>query len=174
MNTELRIYVADLAAYNSGNLRGVWVDATGELESIYEAIQVLLDASPEPHAEEYAIHDYEGFGVCGLGEYDSIESVREIACFIGEHSDNEGLAGEVLNYLGGNLEDAQRAIEEQYNGCYSSLADFAQELTEGTGDISEQLAAYIDYERMGRDMELSGDVFTIETGHEEVHIFWAH
>ncbi len=24
------------------------------------------------------------------------------------------------------------------------------------------------------DMELNGDVFTIETGYEEVHIFWNH
>ena len=28
------------------------------------------------------------------------------------------------------------------------------------------------YERMGRDMELNGDIFTIKTGYQEVHIFW--
>jgi len=33
---------------------------------------------------------------------------------------------------------------------------------------------YIDYERMGRDVELGGDIFTIETGYQEVHIFWSH
>ncbi len=33
---------------------------------------------------------------------------------------------------------------------------------------------YIDYKRMGRDMKLNGDVFTIETGYEEVYIFWNH
>ena len=59
-------------------------------------------------------------------------------------------------------------------GCYQSLADFAEELTEETTQIPENLAYYIDYERMGRDMELSGDVFTIETAFEEVHIFWNH
>ncbi len=32
----------------------------------------------------------------------------------------------------------------------------------------------IDYEKMGRDMELSGDIFTIETGYREVHTFWSH
>ncbi|MBN4078634.1 antirestriction protein ArdA [Gammaproteobacteria bacterium AH-315-C21] len=30
---------------------------------------------------------------------------------------------------------------------------------------------YIDYERMGRDMEMSGDIFTVETGYKQVHIF---
>ena len=42
-----------------------------------------------------------------------------------------------------------------------------------TTEIPENLAYYIDYEKMGRDMELSGDIFTIETGYQEVHIFWS-
>ena len=28
MSEEIRIYVADLAAYNNGKLHGVWIDAT--------------------------------------------------------------------------------------------------------------------------------------------------
>ena len=27
---------------------------------------------------------------------------------------------------------------------------------------------------MGHDMELSGDIYTIEAAYEEVHVFWAH
>jgi len=62
-------------------------------------------------------------------------------------------------------------MEEDYSGEYSSLADFAQELTEETTKISENLQYYIDYERMGRDLEIN-DVLAVETGFEEVHIFW--
>ena len=29
MSEEIRIYVADLAAYNNGKLHGVWIDAAG-------------------------------------------------------------------------------------------------------------------------------------------------
>lgn len=47
-------------------------------------------------------------------------------------------------------------------------------LTEGTSEIPEHLARYIDYSAMAHDMEISGDIFTIETGFEEVHIFWNH
>lgn len=54
-----------------------------------------------------------------------------------------------------------------------SLADYAEELTEETTEIPESLRHYIDYEAMGRDMRLNGDVFTIETGYREVHIFWS-
>jgi len=67
-----------------------------------------------------------------------------------------------------------KAAEEQYHGCYRSLADYAQEITEETSEIPKHLEFYIDYDRMGRGMEISGDVFTIETAHDQVHIFWSH
>ncbi|WP_212632130.1 antirestriction protein ArdA, partial [Pseudomonas sp. KB-10] len=47
-----------------------------------------------------------------------------------------------------------------------------QELTEETSSIPQHLVMYIDYRAMARDMEYSGDVFTLETGFEQVHVFW--
>lgn len=61
-----------------------------------------------------------------------------------------------------------------YSGCYRSVADFAEELTEDSVQIPESLARYIDYNAMAYDMEVGGDIFTIEVGFEEVHIFWNH
>lgn len=55
-----------------------------------------------------------------------------------------------------------------------AMLSYAEELTEQTGDIPQHLQFYIDYKRMGRDMELSGDIFTIKTAHDEVHVFWGH
>lgn len=49
---------------------------------------------------------------------------------------------------------------------------YAQELTEGTTEIPPTLRHYIDYDAIARDIELNGDVFTIETAHNEVHVFW--
>ncbi len=57
---------------------------------------------------------------------------------------------------------------------YGSLADYVEELTEQTSQIPEHLQYYIDYDRMGRDMELSGDFYTIETSFDDVHVFWSH
>jgi antirestriction protein len=56
-----------------------------------------------------------------------------------------------------SVDEARQAIEENYCGCYSSLADYAQELTEQTITIPENLSFYIDYERMARDMEMGGE-----------------
>jgi hypothetical protein len=36
------------------------------------------------------------------------------------------------------------------------------------------MACYIDYQRMGCDMELGGDTYAIQAAHNEVHIFWNH
>ncbi len=168
MGSEIRIYVADLAAYNAGKLHGAWIDATDELEDIGQQVQTMLAQSPEPGAEEYAIHDYEGFAGYPLSEYEGLEAAHAVACFIEEYPD---FGGELLNHFG-DLEDARRAADEDYCGCYRSLADCARELTEEATAIPENLAYYIDYEAMGRDMALNGDVFTIEAGFEEVHIFW--
>jgi len=62
MSEEIRIYVADLAAYNNGRLHGVWINACLDPEDIQEQVNKMLAESPEPDAEEYAIHDFEGFG----------------------------------------------------------------------------------------------------------------
>ena len=165
---EIRIYVADLAAYNAGTLHGVWINATDDLEGIQEQVNAMLAASPEPDAEEYAIHDYEGFDTYRLSEYEGLETAHEIACFIEEYSD---FGSELLSHFG-DVDEARRAADEDYCGCYRSLADYAQELTEETTDIPANLTYYIDYESMGRDMALNGDVFTIETAFEQVHVFW--
>src|SRR6187455_828998 len=109
----------------------------------------MLADSPVENSEEHAIHDYEGFGSYALSEYASIETIHEIACFIAEYPD---FGGELLNHFGGDVEEARTAAGENYCGCYQSLADYAQELTEETTQIPENLTYCIDYERMGRDM----------------------
>ncbi len=169
MSEEIRIYVADLAAYNAGHLHGVWIDATQELDDIQEQVDAMLAASPVEGAEEYAIHDFEGFDAYRLGEYEGLESAHQIACFIEEYP----AFGSALLAHFNDLEQARKAAEEDYCGCYSSLADYAQELTEETSSIPPHLVMYIDYRAMARDMEYSGDVFTLETGFKQVHVFWS-
>lgn len=168
MNEEIRIYVADLAAYNNGILHGVWIDACDDPEDIKKQINEMLASSPEEDAEEYAIHDHEGFDGYSVSEWSGIEELHEVACFIEEYP---GIGGALLNQFSDDLDDARRAMDESYYGCYESIADYAEELTEGCCEIPEHLSWYVDYERMGQDMELSGDIFTIETGYKEVHVF---
>ncbi|MEV8022472.1 antirestriction protein ArdA [Streptomyces sp. NPDC086554] len=74
-----QIYAACLAAYNNGILHGEWIDATQDPDSINHEIQLMLERSPIKGAEEYAIHDYDGFGGISLGEYESLDDLHLIA-----------------------------------------------------------------------------------------------
>jgi antirestriction protein len=166
--TEPKIYVADLAAYTNGKLHGVWINALQELDEIFENIKEMLVTSPEEHADEYAIHDYEGFDGCSLSEYQSIESVREIAIFLDENPD---LGGELLSYFNNDIKQAKKATLDNYQGCYDSLADYAQAITEDATSIPSHLHYYIDYDRMGRDMKMNGDFFVLEPMQSRKYIF---
>lgn len=78
-----RIYVADLAAYNAGYLHGEWIDLEDlTLDDVHERVQAILTEGTKRYAketlsvhEEWAIHDYEGFGPIRVGEYDSLETI---------------------------------------------------------------------------------------------------
>ena len=167
--TGPRIYVACLAAYNNGYLHGRWIDADQDADDMRAEIAAMLKVSPIPGAEEWAIHDYEGFEGAELSEHTGIDRVAELAAFIAEHGE---LGGKLLNHFSGDVDQARSAFDD-YAGRFASLADYAQALTEDTTDIPPTLVQYIDYEAMARDMELGGDVFTIALGFEDVHVFWS-
>lgn len=168
-STGPRIYAACLAAYNNGHLHGRWIDADQDAATIQAEISAMLQASPIPGAEEWAIHDHEGFEGAELSEYSGIDRVVELAAFI---SGRGALGAKLLDHFSGDIDQAEAAFDN-YAGRYRSLADYAQELTEDTTDIPPTLMPYIDYAAMARDMELSGDVFTVELGFEDVHVFWS-
>jgi len=174
MDGTPRIYVASLADYNAGTLHGQWIDADQPAAVIHEQIAAMLAQSREPIAEDWAIHDYENFGGLRLSEFENLEHVAEVAAGI---VDRGPLFAEVVSHFGGtsNIEEACRYMEEGYRGAFDSLADYAQELLEDCyGDVLKGLPDFIryhiDFEGIGRDMELGGEVFTIES-QGKLHIF---
>lgn len=168
--SPIRIYVACLASYNAGILHGAWIDAAEGQDHLIDATKTMLAASPIKRAEEWAIHDHEGFAEGLIQEYTSFVRVAALAEFLEAHSK---IGAAVLSYYGGDLKDATEALEERYQGQFESLADFAQDVTEGTTEIPESLQYYIDYAKMADDMTLSGDIIAIELTLDEVHVFYA-
>ena len=67
-----QICVACLASYNNGILYGKWIDATQDESDIVAEIQGILANSPIEGAEEWAVHDYEGFGALKIEEYSEL------------------------------------------------------------------------------------------------------
>ncbi len=162
------IYVACLAAYNQGRLHGEWIDAAQEPWALYDAVRAMLDASPVAGAEEWAIHDYEGFGQLRLTEHTGLDRVSELATFIARYGE---LGAALLHYYTGSLDEAREALADRYLGAHTSLADYMQEVTEESTAIPHPLRHYIDYAAMARDAELNGDLFTLNTMFDVVHVF---
>lgn len=158
MNTP-SVYVACLASYNNAILHGVWIDATQSEDNIMKEIWEMLDNSPEPNAEEYAIHDYEGFGSIKIHEYEAICNIVEYASFIQEHGEL-GLA--LLSDY--SIDDAQTLLEDHYQGCYDSEVDFARQLFDEcyVHQLPDNLICYFDYEAFTRDLFIS-DYFSVDS-----------
>jgi antirestriction protein len=161
-----KIYVACLASYNAGKLFGKWIDASQSAEAIQEEIREMLKGSPEPFAEEWAIHDYEGFEGIRLDEYESIGKVAELAKLIQEHG--EAFAA-YAGYVGLDYATAE-GFEEAYSGEWGSEEEFAEDLMRECHEIPEHLEFYIDYEKFARDLFIN-DYFSAEASGGGVYVF---
>nr|CRL76759.1 antirestriction protein [Mycolicibacterium malmesburyense] len=169
------IYVASLADYNNGVLHGTWIDAAREPEDIEADINTMLADSREPNAEEWAIFDYDQFGCCRIHEHDPIDLVARIARGIQEHGYAFAAWAEVHE---GNPERWDD-FTEAYLGHYDSVQDYADQLIDDLGytdelaKLPESLRPYLrfDSEALARDMELSGDFYTVASPDGGVWIF---
>ncbi len=171
-----KIYVASLADYNAGRLHGVWINVDGgvtDADDIQQAVAEMLRKSKHPNvrvecpecegdaegceachaigtvpsAEEWAIHDHEGFGGM-VGEYSTFEEVATHAKMIDKH----GAAWTA--YVSWTCESCpdEDGFEDAYNGEWDSREDFARHMADECLDIPESMASYFDYEAFARDL----------------------
>ena len=157
-----RIYVGTYAKYNSGSLKGEWLD----LED-YSCKQDFYEACAELHSDEadpeYMFQDHEDIPKFFVGESylsDDIWSYMDCAM------DDEVKAAYVEARDRWDEEDC----ESSYIGEFRSFTELAEYLVDEQGtlnDIPEHLQYYFDYEAYGRDIRLSGDVVE-----ENGYFFW--
>ncbi|KSU53332.1 MULTISPECIES: antirestriction protein ArdA [unclassified Gordonia (in: high G+C Gram-positive bacteria)] len=169
------IYVASLADYNNGRLHGEWLDPTQELDDLQAAVTRMLSKSKEYDAEEFAIHDYEGFYDFRVGEYDRLDTVHRIACGIAEHG--EAFAAYVD--LVGTEEASLDGFEDNYHGSYTSTGTFIDEYVDAMGwneeleKIRERtgLGSYLTIDTDGLGSALRSE-WSVVDGSEGVHVFY--
>lgn len=174
--TGPRIYVASLSDHNAGILHGAWIDADQDAEQIRDEIATMMALSPTAKregwpAEEYAIHDHEGF--CGLhiDEWHDLDELATLAGALADHPEPEAVAAYVSN--GYDLAD----FDEAYRGCWASVEEYAADELEGWGVLranspEEQfLVRYFDFDAYARDLVLGGDIWTAPASGGEVYIF---
>lgn len=171
---EIKIYVANLGKYNEGELVGKWFTLPCELEEIRVAIGV---AHYDEHGnfipyveeddrmyEEWAIHDYEA--PFKIDEMDSISYLNDIA----EQAEGmdelevEAIFALINEGVASDFDDAVTKLQDvmYYHDC-SDMSDVAYQSHEETGtDMDAPLMSYVDWDRVGYDMELEGTFIELE------------
>lgn len=150
-----RVWVACLAAYNAGTLHGEWVDLDGlDADELREAIQAVLNDSPEPGAEEWSFFDYDGFHGMNPGENPDLEKLVELAHLLGEH----GAAFAAYASVVGEDYATGQGFEDAYRGEWDSERAYAEELFDECylSDVPESVQPYIDYDKWARDVFIDG------------------
>lgn len=127
-----------------------------------------------PSAEEWAIHDFEDFGPYRVGEHESLDNLAALVEGVEEHG--PAFLAWAANDSS-NLDDP-RDFADAYAGEWDSLADYAEDFLEQTGaDVKAPADQwwhplnYVDWERMGNDLEHSGDVWTAPAEGGKVYVF---
>jgi antirestriction protein len=178
--TQPRIWVASLSDYNNGSLHGAWIDAAQDEADLQAGITAMLAASPltartgEP-AEEWAIHDYQGFGTLRVYEHEDLGWISRVAKGIAEH----GLAFAAYADV---MEDEELLVgfEDDYLGHYDDLHVYVEQLINDLGYdriLDENLPASIrpyvkiDITATARDLELGGDLHVLPASGGGVWIF---
>jgi antirestriction protein len=153
--------VASLSDYNAGRLHGEWIDAGQEVDDLQLAVQAMLARSRESVAEEWAIHDHEGFGLLHLDEYETLATISRLALGIVEHGLAFAAWAVVLDRV--SWDDELDKFGEAYRGEWSSKAEYAEQLIEDLGidvdDIGpDLLQPYISVDLDAFARDLSGQV----------------
>ena len=155
-----QIYVACLASYNNGCLSGEWITPEDTEDKLQAQIDVILKASPEPEAEEWAIHDYDNFP--NLGEYPNLEDIIKVTEAQKKHGASQ-INAFIKCY---SVEDLEH-FEESYAGEYDSFSEYSNELADECFDAREQ--QYFDYDAFERDCHY--DCHEADAPNYKVYIF---
>jgi antirestriction protein len=167
-----RIYVACLSSYNAGQLFGKWIELADidDVEQLQQAIAAMLQESPQPRAEEWAIHDHEGFDGIDISEHERLERLVSIAGKLASAADPSAVVAAIQAFG----EEWEKALDEGYRGAYERADDYAEEFARDRHREEElgPYAQYIDWSAVERDRELAGDITVVSVSGSR-HVFTA-
>ena len=172
-----RIYVASLSDYNEGRLYGKWIDAAQDAEELQRSIDQMLRDSPSPCAEEWAVHDYEGFGPLRFDEFESMDVFARVAKGIATH----GPAFAAWAAHVGTEPERLDEFEEAFMGGWENPEAFAEEMLDDMGQLEElernlpeHLAPYVkfDYKGYFDDLVAGGAICSLEKSGGGIYVFW--
>lgn len=166
----IKVYITDLAAYNNGHLIGEWVSLPMDEEDLRAKINEILSVGSQvcedDEHEEMFITDFE-CDFLEIGEYADPFQLNEIAEQAECLSDYEVKAIKFLlnNYLVKDFNEALEKYEEVIIHESTTFEDLAHEFINecyGVDSLPAIIANNIDYEKIGREMEMDGNYYEVE------------
>ncbi|MBA3925558.1 antirestriction protein ArdA [Listeria rustica] len=153
---DIQVYLVNLGKYTEGISQGAWFTLPVDTDEV--ADKIGLDGV---RYEEFAIHDF--VAPFEIKEYESLDKLNEIAEAYDRESGNP-----VVKYAGDLVEEGWypeilEALESLDSICVheecNSMTDVAYDFIEENGylrGVPDIIQQHIDYEGMGRDLELEG------------------
>jgi antirestriction protein len=178
-----KVYIADLTAYNNGQLIGKWFDLTdySDGSELMQDIQKMLDEQTKKDKfgdvhEEYAVHDFENFPREFYSEYMGEADFDKLISLINDAEDSN-LPFDVIAKAMADLgkDEVSEVVEAYFGSVPASMGnewrDFAYEYVDMVGGISGVSNAdyYFDYESFGSDERINmGGEAEEEMGYEDL------
>lgn len=171
-NDSPRVYVGTYKKYNSGSIEGDWLD----LED-YATKEEFLEACAELHKDEgdpeFMFQDFENVPRSFANEHGIDDRLWE---WLELDEDDREIWGAYDEHVGGGSDFI--TARDAYLGTWDSLEAYVENYWEDCGykgdDSWWHPSNYVDWERMARDLEMSGDVFTVDADDGEVMVFSSH
>ena len=148
-------YITNLSKYNEGHLIGEWVEfpiSEEDLEAVLKRIGI-----DEEH-EEIFFTDWESELELGLGEYEDIEALNELAEeleAIEMHGDLEKLEA-LMEATGYDVHEAISYLDDAIYWSGYTLEEVAEEYVNDCYHLPEFALRYFDYEAFARDLSFDG------------------
>ena len=151
----LRGYITNLGKYNEGHLIGEWISfpiSEEELEAVYQRIGI------NEEYEEIFFTDWECDFDTGLGEYENIEDINELAEALErvEHYAEEGKLESYIEATGSSLQEALENLDDAIFYPGYTLEEVAEEIVNDCYNLPEFALRYFDYEAFARDLSFDG------------------
>lgn len=151
----MRIYVGTYAKYNNGSLYGKWLDLEdyADYDDFIEACKDLHSDEDDP---EFQFQDWEGVPEGTVSECTVDEDLWDFLKL--DQPDREMVEA----YMKGTQESLSYALEHAeacFLGRWGSMTDYAYDIFTEAAPEGYPFSNYIDFEEMGRDLELDGLLF---------------
>ena len=169
----LKVYITDLASYNSGALIGEWFSLPCDEEELTLKIKQILTlgakAVGDRYHEEWFITDYEweDVNLFAVEEYEDIYKLNSNLGLIEDATSHNLKAIKFLleNGMATDVEDAVSKSGDVIIHENQNMEDMAYELMEelyGVDKLPSIISNNINYESIARDLEIDGNYFVID------------